>query len=491
MAYWLFLPLAFSIGLLVYVYAINPRERTNRLFALLMLSITLNTIALFISATTDLEVLAQWTGLIHALLGFSVTGILVWFLTIELVWGKTIRPDWIKGYTAIVLLCALVVVGIILVDYLATDLVLSRPITYHSEIRYIYSTGLWRIELDLFRLVPLWGALGILAWHLPKIAKKWQTALAPVLFSLLIMPATRLLLQAFVQQPFPGIDIVGECLLVLAFAYATSRHLFVPIEIVMPQLVDSIADGVIVLDVDGQVIRVNKAAERLLGIKEPQAVHRPLDVLYTSWSGKTVSPVLDSLRETIQTLSEHTYDDTLEIAGEQVHRHIRLRINPAYNPQNKIVGYLALLTDVTTRYHHQENLERALANQKKLATMMTELASPVLPVMEQIIVLPLMGNLDVNRIDLISGTLLNGVKTHRARMIIIDLTGVQHISAGAVSTFAEALDAVRLLGAVPILVGIQPQVAEALSDLDINILVVEIDLQAGLNYATAALKNPR
>jgi anti-anti-sigma regulatory factor len=77
-------------------------------------------------------------------------------------------------------------------------------------------------------------------------------------------------------------------------------------------------------------------------------------------------------------------------------------------------------------------------------------------------------------------------------MIIIDLTGVQQITSGAVYAFSESLDAARLLGAVPILVGIQAQVAEALSDLDIGTLDVEMDLQAGLKHATAALeKNPR
>jgi anti-anti-sigma regulatory factor len=56
----------------------------------------------------------------------------------------------------------------------------------------------------------------------------------------------------------------------------------------------------------------------------------------------------------------------------------------------------------------------------------------------------------------------------------------------------ETIDAVHLLGADPMLVGIQPQVAETLSDLDFDArsLIVQTDLQAGLLYALRSQSTP-
>jgi anti-anti-sigma regulatory factor len=56
----------------------------------------------------------------------------------------------------------------------------------------------------------------------------------------------------------------------------------------------------------------------------------------------------------------------------------------------------------------------------------------------------------------------------------------------------QAIDAAQLLGAEPILVGIQPQVAAALSDLDVDMrsLIFQTDLRAGLMYAAAARPVP-
>jgi len=71
---------------------------------------------------------------------------------------------------------------------------------------------------------------------------------------------------------------------------------------------------------------------------------------------------------------------------------------------------------------------------------------------------------------------------------LLDLTGVPQLSSEAAGILLRAIDAAQLLGTQPVLVGVQPPVAQTLGDLDFDIreLVVLANLQAGLAYALDA-----
>jgi len=146
---------------------------------------------------------------------------------------------------------------------------------------------------------------------------------------------------------------------------------------------------------------------------------------------------------------------------------------------------MILLRDVTTVRNREERLETALETQGELTRMMTELSSPVLPVLEQTIVLPMVGTLTVERATLILRTLLEGIKDWSAQFAILDLTGVPSLSPEAAEILLRAVDAAQLLGTQLLLVGIKPEVAQILGDQELSLgnLVVLSDLQAGIAYA--------
>jgi anti-anti-sigma regulatory factor len=150
---------------------------------------------------------------------------------------------------------------------------------------------------------------------------------------------------------------------------------------------------------------------------------------------------------------------------------------------------MILLTDVTAIRNREENLETALETQSELTAMMTELSSPVLPILEQTIVLPLVGNLTPDRTRLILNTLLNGIRDFHARIAILDMTGVPGLSTEAAEILLRAVDAAQLLGTQLVLVGIQPRVAQILGDLEFDLsgLAVLANLQAGLAHAISSL----
>jgi anti-anti-sigma regulatory factor len=117
-----------------------------------------------------------------------------------------------------------------------------------------------------------------------------------------------------------------------------------------------------------------------------------------------------------------------------------------------------------------------------------ELSTPVIPIMEQIIVMPLIGSIDTMRARDITRSLLAGISTHRAKVVILDVTGVPIVDSGVANHLNKTIQAARLKGAQAIVTGISDAEAETIVDLGIDWsqLTTLSDLQTGL---IAALGN--
>ncbi|NJO06513.1 MAG: STAS domain-containing protein, partial [Chloroflexaceae bacterium] len=78
--------------------------------------------------------------------------------------------------------------------------------------------------------------------------------------------------------------------------------------------------------------------------------------------------------------------------------------------------------------------------------------------------------------------LLDGVALHRAHTVILDITGVQVVDTQVANSFIQAARAVQLLGAQVMLTGIQPQIAQTLVHLgvDLGMLTTRATLQDGV-----------
>jgi rsbT co-antagonist protein RsbR len=108
-----------------------------------------------------------------------------------------------------------------------------------------------------------------------------------------------------------------------------------------------------------------------------------------------------------------------------------------------------------------------------------------MPVHDQILALPLVGEIDAERAQKINETLLHAVAQRQARTVIIDITGVPSVDMDVASALMAAARAVELLGARVALVGISPAVARTLAHLDVALEGVRTlgNLQGGIRYA--------
>ena len=139
-----------------------------------------------------------------------------------------------------------------------------------------------------------------------------------------------------------------------------------------------------------------------------------------------------------------------------------------------------------------EDLERTLAElratvtaREQLSATVRDLASPIVPVLDGIVVMPLVGVIDSQRATLLIETLLRGVARYRASVVILDVTGVPIIDTQVARTLLDAARAVKLLGTQTMLVGLRPELAQTIVGLGLDLtgLSTQADLQSGVRYA--------
>lgn len=98
-----------------------------------------------------------------------------------------------------------------------------------------------------------------------------------------------------------------------------------------------------------------------------------------------------------------------------------------------------------------------------------ELSAPLIPVMDNITIMPLVGTIDTERAKLIMENLLDGVIKHNAEVVLMDITGVPVVDTMVAHHIIQAAEAVRLIGSTCILVGIRPEIAQTIVNLGIDL----------------------
>lgn len=118
-----------------------------------------------------------------------------------------------------------------------------------------------------------------------------------------------------------------------------------------------------------------------------------------------------------------------------------------------------------------------------------ELSSPIIPLYNGILVLPLVGVIDSYRAGQIMEALLNGISQQQADVVIIDITGVPMVDTNVANYLLMAARAARLLGAQIILVGISAEVAQTIVQIgvELNDVTTRSNLQSGIEYALGLL----
>ena len=238
--------------------------------------------------------------------------------------------------------------------------------------------------------------------------------------------------------------------------------------------------------------------ESLLSAMTPQEIFSEATSVYDNYVGVLETGSVEALQDYARDLSERIIPrgvETNEVVGivlllrdvlarslfEKYHDDFGLlnRVLDAYEPAANRIANTVAVSFVQER-------ERVIRQQ---ADAIRELSTPVLQVRERLLILPIIGVLDDQRADQLTEQLLGGIRRHRAKVVVIDITGVPEITAEVANHLVQAVDASRLMGAGVIITGLSPEIAQTLVTIGVDLTKMNTvgDLQGGIEEAERLL----
>jgi rsbT co-antagonist protein RsbR len=279
-------------------------------------------------------------------------------------------------------------------------------------------------------------------------------------------------------------------------------------------------------DLSSTVVVGQTPAATGAGLLLPQLVQhlrQNRTVLREEWARRITEAELLTAMSPEEIFSEATtvYDSYVEVletgsveALQDYARDLSERIIPRGVETNEVVGIVLLLRDVLARSLFEKYqtdfdlLNRVLDAYEPAANRIAntvavgfvqereriirqqqeairELSTPVLQVREQLLILPIIGVLDSQRARQVTEQLLRAIRANRAKVVVIDITGVPTIDSTVANHLVQTVDASGLMGASVIITGLSSEIALTLVTigLDLSKMNAVGDLQGGIEEA--------
>src|ERR1700723_2652232 len=295
------------------------------------------------------------------------------------------------------------------------------------------------------------------------------------------------------------------------------------------------------IDLSGTGVANQTPAISSAGLLLPQLVQHLRQnraVLREEWARRITEAELLTAMTPEELFSEATavYDNYVEVletgsveALQAYARDLSERIIPRGVETDEVLGIVLLLRDVLARslfekYQTEfEMLNRVLDAYEPAANRIAntvgvsfvqereriirqqqeairELSPPVLQVRERLLILPIIGVIDAQRARQLTEQLLRGIRMNRAKVVVIDITGVAAMDVTVANHLVQTVEASRLLGATVIVTGLSPEIAQTIVNIGVDLGKMNTvgDLQGGieqaerlLGYKVASIAEPR
>jgi rsbT co-antagonist protein RsbR len=233
---------------------------------------------------------------------------------------------------------------------------------------------------------------------------------------------------------------------------------------------------------------------QLLRVMTPEEIFSEVTAVYDNYVDALETGSIESLQAYARDLSERIIPrgvETHEVLGivlllrdvlarslfvnYQHDADLLSRILDSYEPAANRIA-------VTVGVSFVEERERVIREQQEA---IRELSTPVLQVRDRLLILPIIGMLDAQRARQLTEQLLGAIQSNRARVVVIDVTGVAAIDGGVANHLVQTVEAARLMGASTIITGLSSKTAQTLVDLGVDLAMMKTvgDLQGGLEEA--------
>jgi rsbT co-antagonist protein RsbR len=236
----------------------------------------------------------------------------------------------------------------------------------------------------------------------------------------------------------------------------------------------------------------------LLNVMTPEEVFTEATAVYDNYVDALETGSVESLQAYARDLSERIIPrgvETEEVLGivlllrdvlarslfvnYQHDTELLNRIFDAYEPAANSIA-------VTVGVSFVQERERVIREQQEA---IRELSTPVLQVRDRLLILPIIGVLEAQRARQLTEQLLEAIQSQRAKVVVIDITGVASIDQDVANHLVQTVEAARLMGASAILTGLSSKIAQTVVDLDVDLTMMRTvgDLEGGLEEAERLL----
>ena len=241
------------------------------------------------------------------------------------------------------------------------------------------------------------------------------------------------------------------------------------------------------------------ADARLLSVMSADEVYSEATAVYDNYVDALETGSVESLQRYARDLSERIIQrgvETHEVLGivlllrdvlarslfrrYQSDPDLLTRVLDSYEPAANRIA-------VTVGVSFVEERERIIREQQ---AAIRELSTPVLQVRDRLLILPIIGVLDTQRARQLTEQLLSSIQSNRAKVVVIDITGVVTIDLTVANHLVQTVKAARLMGATAIITGLSSDIAQTLVDLGVDVSMIRSvgDLQGGLEEAERLLE---
>lgn len=236
------------------------------------------------------------------------------------------------------------------------------------------------------------------------------------------------------------------------------EHVFTKL---LEQAVDHTQIGIIITDPnqhDNPIIYCNKGFLILSGYPEEEVIGKNCRFLQ----------------------GDHTSEETIDKLGKAIKNHEKIsveilnyrkdgeefwndmQIDPIYIEEEGKYYFVGIHKDITEQKKAEERLKTSLKE-------ITALSTPIVPITEGVSVLPLIGNMDMERLQIISDNITKKMSETKHDTLIMELSGLNDVDEEVIHGIFRFNDILQLLGTDLVIAGISPQLALKATQLDLEL----------------------
>lgn len=265
--------------------------------------------------------------------------------------------------------------------------------------------------------------------------------------------------------------------------------------------------AIIILDSDGRVSSWNKAAELIKGYRAEEIIGKHFSIFYPREDIEAGKPANELAVATEQGRFE---DEGWRLRKDGSRFWANVVVTALRDQAGRVKGFGKITRDLSERRKAEEEMRRMrdeleqrvnertselvklnaslkfeLTGRKQAEEAIRALSTPVLPIRDRLLILPLIGIIDSVRALQLTEQLLGSIRTHRAKVVVMDITGVGVVDSKVANHLLQTIEAARLMGATVIVSGISSEIAQTLVRIGVDLcrLRTTTDLRGGLEEA--------